>query len=148
MDWKDQLWGSLRCFVFYFLFKTWRSMNGLLHLNLHYRENNILLWAKTEIREISFLSQVNYFWWKASQRFATGKQLYTQNIMHIHTESTLLGVSILMPSSMPSSPAKLFMESKENNTDSEMAKKPPPNPTTTKNVGTENQIDKEKGSFT
>lgn len=37
-------------------------MNGLLHLDLCYRENNILLWAKTEIQEISFLSQVNYFW--------------------------------------------------------------------------------------
>lgn len=37
-------------------------MNGLLQLNLLYRKNNILLWAKTEIRENSLLSQVNYFW--------------------------------------------------------------------------------------
>lgn len=37
-------------------------MNGLLQLNLLYRENNILLWAKREIQENSLLSQVNYFW--------------------------------------------------------------------------------------
>lgn len=109
MGWRDQLWGCLR----WGFFKTWRYMHGLLHLNLCYRENTIPLWAKTQIWEISFLSQVNYFWWKASQCFATGMQLYTQNIMHVHTESALPGVSVLMPSSMPSSPAKLFMECKE-----------------------------------
>lgn len=96
-------------------------MRRLLHWNLHYRENNILLWAKTQIWEIFFLSQVNYFWWKASHHFATGVQLYTQNIMHVHRERALLGVSILMmPSSVPSFPEKLFMESQD--TDSEMEK--------------------------
>lgn len=87
-------------------------MNGLLQLNLLYRKNNILLWAKTEIRENSLLSQVNYFWWKASQHFATGMQLYTQNIMHVHRQCSTGGV---YPDALPytSSPQGYLQEIKE-----------------------------------
>jgi len=75
-------------------------------------------------------------------------QLYTQNIMHVHAESALPGVSTLMPSSVPSSPAKLFMESKEKTEIQKWEKKKPtPNPTTTENVGTEKQADEEKASL-
>lgn len=91
--------------------KTWRYMNGLLQLNLLYRKNNILLWAKTEIRENFLLSQVNYFWWKASQRFATGMQLYTQSIMHVHRQCSTGGV---YPDTLPYTqlPTRLFTGNK------------------------------------
>lgn len=68
-------------------------MNGLLHLNLRYGENNVLLWAKTEIRGISFSSQVNYFWWRASSAFCyRHAALHTEHYTRTHKERSTGGV--------------------------------------------------------
>lgn len=69
--------------------------------------------------------------------------------MHVHRERALLGVSILMmPSSVPSFPEKLFMESQDTDSEMEKQNKNKPNKIITKNVSTEKQVDEEKGSFT
>lgn len=70
----------------------WRYMHALLHLNLHSRENNILLWAKAQIEEISFLFPMNYFWWKASQCFCyRHADLHTEHFACTHRESSTRG---------------------------------------------------------
>lgn len=73
-------------------------------------------------------------------------QLYTQNIMHVHTESALLGVSFLMPSPIPSSPQGYLQEINEKHRFRNGKKNP--KSTNILNIGTEKQVDKEKSSFT
>lgn len=128
-------------------------MNGLLHLNLRYGENNVLLWAKTEIRGISFSSQVNYFWWRASSAFCyRHAALHTEHYTRTHKERSTGGVypDALLCAHLPlqSYLWKVMTRHRFRNGGKEKKEgKTNTNPTTTKNVGTEKRVDKEKGSF-
>jgi len=85
-------------------------MHGLQHLNLHSRENNILLWAKKKTNTGNFFPvSSELFLVKGFSAFCSRHaDLHTEHYACTHGERSTRA-PITMSSSAPSSHAKLFI---------------------------------------